>query len=253
MLYNRVIPCLLLSRSGLVKTVLFKDPRYVGDPINTVRIFNEKQVDEMIFLDIDATRRNQGLPIRMLSDIAGQCFMPLAYGGGIRSIGDIEEVMRIGVEKVVINTSSVERPLFIDEASQTFGSQSIIVSIDVKKNLFGRYRVYTHNGTKDTGLDPVEHAIDMQGRGAGELFINSIDHDGTMKGYDLDIIGRISNLVNIPVIACGGAGSTEDLSRGLNAGAAAVSAGSLFVFYGRLRAVLINYPSREEIESICRS
>lgn len=249
MLQTRVIPCLLLRNQGLVKTVKFKEPKYVGDPINSVKIFNDKEVDELIFLDITATVENKRPPFKLLSEIASECFMPLAYGGGIRSVEDIRDILGLGVEKVVINSHAVEDPSFIRRAADLFGSQSIVVSLDVKRSLFGRYELYTRGGTKSTGLDPVRFAVQMQDMGAGELFLNSIDRDGTQQGYDIDLVKRVTAVVGVPVIACGGAGRLEDFADAVHkGGASAVSAGSFFVFQGKHRAVLISFPSPEELQ-----
>ena len=244
----RVIPCLLLQNNGLVKTIKFKHEKYVGDPINAVKIFNEKEVDELVFLDISATVERREIRKDFISQIAEQCFMPFSYGGGVRRIENMKEIFRLGAEKVIINSYAVENPEFIKKAADTFGSQSVVVSIDVKKNIFGKYEVYIHRGTTKTGVHPVEFAIHMKNNGAGELLVNSIDRDGMMNGYDVELIQAISKSVSIPVIACGGAGKIEDFSTAVKrGGASAVAAGSMFVFYGALRAVLINFPMREEI------
>jgi cyclase len=250
MLKTRVIPCLLLKNEGLVKTVKFKNPKYVGDPINAVKIFNDKEVDELIFLDITATVEQRKPPIKLISEIATECFMPFCYGGGITTIEDIAELFKLGVEKVAINTQAVENPSLIKEAAERFGNQSIVVSIDVKKNMFGKYRVLTHGGRKATKCDPVDFAVRMQELGAGELFLNSIDRDGTRQGYDLELIRKVSESVNIPIIACGGADSLDDFADAIKqGGASAVSAGSMFVFQGQYRAVLITYPSLKALEN----
>ena len=248
MLKSRVIPCLLLKNEGLVKTIKFKNPKYVGDPLNAVKIFNDKEVDELVFLDITATIENRRPPVKLISQIATECFMPFCYGGGVRTVEDIAELFKLGVEKVAINSQAVENPDLIKRAADLFGSQSIVVSIDVKKNLFGKYRVFTHSGRKDSKLDPVEFAVRMQETGAGELFLNSIDRDGTRQGYDLTLTSKICEAVNIPVIACGGAGNIDHFAEAVKAGASAVSAGSMFVFQGEYRAVLITYPSIKELE-----
>jgi len=249
MLRTRVIPCLLLKNQGLVKTIRFKDPKYVGCPINAVKIFNDKEVDELIFLDITATVEKKQPNFQLISEIAGECFMPLGYGGGISSMEDIERVFGLGVEKVCINSAAIQNPPLISDAARVFGSQSIVVSIDTRKNLFGKHEVFTMSGTKNTKRDPMEYAREMEDRGAGELVINSIDQDGTMQGFDVQLITRVSGAVTIPVIAAGGAGSVEDLRQAvLVGGASAVAAGSMFVFYGKHRAVLITYPAREELE-----
>jgi len=250
MLKTRIIPCLLLKDLGLVKTVKFSDPKYVGDPINVIKIFNEKEVDELIFLDITATIENRRPSFGIISKIASECFMPFSYGGGIRSLDDIKKILEIGVEKVSINSYAVENPEFIKEASQHFGSQSIIVAVDVKKNLLGGYEVFTSSGKKATKIDPVEYVRRMERMGAGEILLTSIDRDGTQDGYDLELIERVSRAVNIPVICCGGAGKFEDFRAAIKAGASAVSAGSIFVFIGPHRAVLISYPYPEDMKKI---
>lgn len=249
MLKTRVIPCLLLKERGLVKTVGFDSPKYVGDPINAVRIFNEKEVDELVLLDIRATAERRRPSMKLLSEIASECFMPLCYGGGIRTLDDVKEVFGLGVEKVAVNTYAVENPRFIREAAERFGSQSIVAAIDVRRHSPNRYEVFTHGGRVATGLDPVKVVTQMEEMGCGEVFLNSIDRDGTMQGYDIELLRRVSNAVSLPVIACGGAGKLSDFAEAVElAGASAVAAGSLFVFHGRQRAVLITYPSRQEIE-----
>jgi len=251
MIRPRVIPALLLKGQGLVKTTKFKDPRYLGDPINIVRIFNDKEVDELIFLDITATNEQRRPPFEMLGKITSECFMPLGYGGGIRSMDDIKALLSLGVEKVILNTIAVETPGFVKEAAEFAGSQAIVVSMDVKRGLLGKQEVMTHSGRTGTGMDPVRHAQEMENRGAGELFINSIDRDGMMQGYDLDLIRRVSDSVQIPVVACGGAGNVQHLAEAIRqGGASAAAAGSMFVFHGPLRGVLISYPSQEELRKV---
>ena len=245
----RVIPCLLLKNKGLVKTIKFKDPKYLGDPINIVKIFNDKEVDELVFLDITTTIESKDPPYLLLEDIVSEAFMPFGYGGGIRNLNQIKTILGIGVEKVVINSHAVENPHFVGDAAQDVGSQSVVISIDVKKNLWGKYEIFTRGGRKSTGIDPVVFASDMEKMGAGELIINSIDRDGTMKGYDIDLIKRITGSVGIPVVACGGAGSVKDLADAVRlGGASAVGAGSMFVFQGPHRAVLISYPNNDELK-----
>lgn len=247
----RVIPVLLLKNSGLVKTRQFKDPKYIGDPVNAVKIFNEKEVDEIIFLDILATTDKKAIQLQLLEQIAGECFMPLSYGGGIKSLEEIKQVLQIGVEKVIINTSAIENLNFIKDAVNKFGSSTICISIDVKKNFWGKYEVYTNGGRVNTRLDPLQVAMDADKAGVGELMITSIDHEGTMAGYDLQLIKNISDNVNMPVVASGGAGNVNDLEKAVNeAGASAVAAGSIFVFQGKHRAVLITYPSADELTKI---
>lgn len=247
----RVIPVLLLKNMGLYKSVKFKDLKYVGDPINALKIFNEKEVDEIVFLDIEASVNNHEPNYQVLSDIASECFMPLCYGGGIKTIAQIEKILFTGVEKVSLNTSAFENKSLIEEAAKKFGSSTIVVSMDVKKSLIGGQRVYTKSGTYNTKQKPVEYAKEMEQAGAGELLVNSIDADGTMNGYDIDLIQKISNEVSIPVIACGGAGSIQHMHDVVHTGhASAVAAGSFFVFKGKHRAVLITYPNREKLMAI---
>jgi cyclase len=249
MVPTRVIPCLLLSGAGLVKTRKFAKPTYLGDPINAVKIFNDKEADELILLDIDATPQNKPIQFDLIEQIAGECFMPLCYGGGIRSIDDIGKIFKLGAEKVCLNTHALTNPDLVPQAAKRFGSQSIVVAIDVKRTLLGRYETRTHSGKKNAGLDPIELARIMQHRSAGELLVNSIDRDGTRQGYDLDLISRITHAVDLPVIACGGAATIADLRTVItHAGASAAAAGSLFVFQGKHHAVLISFPSPQELD-----
>jgi cyclase len=251
MIIPRVIPCLLLRGSGLVKTVHFKDPTYLGDPRNVIKIFNEKEVDELVLLDITATDDGRDPNYDLLLELTGECFMPLAYGGGIKNLRQIETILKLGVEKVSINASAVENADLITRAARAFGSQSIVVSIDVKRKLLGKYEAYIRGGKQKTGLDPVSLAKRMENAGAGEILLNSIDRDGTMQGYDLEILRKVTDAVQIPVIACGGAGSIDDLGSAVKqGGASAVAAGSIFVFHGRHRAVLISFPKRQDLERI---
>ena len=247
MIRPRVIPCLLLKNEGLVKTVKFKDPKYLGDPINIVRIFNDKEVDELIFLDILATVENRRPNFELLGKITSECFMPLGYGGGIRTLEDVKQLLSMGVEKIVLNTSAVENPTLIRAAADYAGSQAVVISMDIKKTLLGKYEMYTRGGKKGTGLDPVKFAVEMEKQGAGELFLNSIDRDGTMQGYDLELVRRVADSVTVPVVACGGAGNIQHLAEAIQAGASAAAAGSMFVFQGPLRGVLISYPAPEEL------
>jgi imidazole glycerol-phosphate synthase subunit HisF len=248
---KRIIPCLLLRNNGLVKTVKFKESTYVGDPINTIRIFNEKEVDELFFLDIDATRLKKEPPYTLIQNIASECFMPFAYGGGVDSLQQIERIIKSGAEKVIINTRAYLDKNFLTEAVRQFGSSTIAVSIDVKKEFLRGNSVYIKGGTQSTGLNPVEYAKRIENEGAGEILVNSIDRDGTMAGYDIELIKNISGNVRIPIIACGGAGKLSDFSMAVKeGGAAAVAAGSFFVFHGKRRAVLITYPSYSEISDL---
>ncbi|MBI1978603.1 MAG: imidazole glycerol phosphate synthase subunit HisF [Candidatus Aenigmarchaeota archaeon] len=250
MLGTRVFPCLLLRNSSLVKTIKFENPRYIGDPINTVIIYNEKEVDELVFLDITATTENRKPNFQTISEIASECFMPFAYGGGIKTLDDIKQTINLGAEKAVINTQAIKRPQFIKDAASFFGSQSVIVAIDIKKNHLGEYRVYSHSEKKLTGLDPVEFAVQMENLGAGEIFLNSVDRDGTMEGYDLELIKKVSEPLNIPIVACGGAGNIKDIGAAIKAGASAVAAGSIFIYQGKNRSVLINFPTKEELKEV---
>jgi len=246
----RVIPCLLLKDKGLVKTIKFKDPTYVGDPMNAVKIFNDAKADELVFLDITATNEGRIPDIEVIRNIGEEAFMPFAVGGGINNMEQVGELINAGAEKVIINTEAIENPRFISEIAEIFGRQSIIVSIDVKKKN-GAYRIYTHSGKKELTLDLLETVKQMEAAGAGEIMINSIDNDGMQEGYDTELIKTVSSHVQIPVIAIGGAGSYEDLTEAVMEGfASAVAAGSLFVFIGRKRAVLINYPDSEELQEM---
>jgi len=247
MIRPRVIPCLLLKNGGLVKTVKFKDPKYLGDPINIVRIFNDKEVDELVFLDITATIEGRRPNFDLLGKITSECFMPLGYGGGIREVDDVKKLLAMGIEKIVLNTSAVESPSLIRAAADYAGSQAVVVSIDVKKSLLGKYEVYTRSGKKATGHDPVSFAVEMEKQGAGELLLNSVDRDGTMQGYDLELVRRVADSVQVPVVASGGAGNVQHLAEAIRAGASAAAAGSMFVFQGPLRGVLISYPAQEEL------
>jgi len=251
MLIPRVIPCLLLKNNGLVKGSRFSDHKYVGDPINAVRIFSEKEADELIFLDITASKEKRIISLEFIEKVADECFMPFAVGGGIKNVEQIRQILYAGAEKVCINSGAVENPMLIKEASDLFGVQSIVVSIDVKKKLFSKPRVYINNGRQKTEYEPVGFARKMEKMGAGEILITSINCEGTMNGYDLDLIREISNSVNIPVIAAGGAGKIDDFKEAIDKGqASAVCAGSIFVFYGPKKAVLITFPERKILERL---
>jgi cyclase len=251
MLKTRVMPCLLLKESKLVKTVKFENPDYIGDPINAVMIYNEKEVDELIFLDITATVDNKKPPFKIISEIATECFMPFTYGGGINSIDDMTRIFGLGVEKIAINSHALEEPSFITKAAELFGSQSIVSSIDVKK-VSGSYAVFAHGGRKNSSVDPVEWARTVERFGAGEILLTSIDRDGTMVGYDTELIKKVSEVVSIPIVACGGAGKIEDFAKAVAAGASAVAAGSLVVYHGPAKGVLINFPSRKSLVEILK-
>jgi len=251
MLRTRIIPCLQLIDQSLVKTVQFKKHGYIGDPINTVRIFNELEVDELCFLDIRATVQKRTPNIKILSEIANECFMPLSYGGGVKNIETAKEILSIGFEKIVINTAAIEDPKLITNLAKHSGNQSIIISIDIKKTLLGNYVIYSHDGTKKTKLDPLSWAKQAEELGAGELLITSMDRDGTWKGFDINIIKQISESVNIPVIANGGAGSIEDIEKIVNKGkASAVALGSMVVYQQKGMGVLVNFPDKTKLEEV---
>jgi len=250
MLKKRVIPCLLLRGAGLVKTVRFKDPKYVGDPINAIRIFNDKEVDELVLLDITATREGRGPSFSVIEEVASECFMPLAYGGGIRTVEEARRILKLGVEKIVLNTIAWRDVAVLTAASEEFGAQAIVASIDVRRGMLGKYEVVVESAAKRTGVDPVTYARRLEAAGAGEILLTSVDRDGTMQGYDVDLIARVSAAVQVPVIASGGAGSLHDFRIATHeGGAAAVAAGAMFVFHGPHRAVLITYPGRTELEA----
>ena len=246
----RVIPSLLLHKGGLVKSIKFKDYKYIGDPINAVKIFNEKEVDEITLIDIDATRENRAPDITTIAEIAAEAFMPMAYGGGITTIQQIKDILFNGIEKVIINKAAHTTPQLISQAANLFGSQSVVISVDVKKVFFKGYCVFTDNGKKNTGLHPANFAKQMQIAGAGEILLNSIDRDGTFEGYDTAIIQQVSSAVTVPVIALGGAGNMQDFTKAHNAGASALAAGSMFVLQRPHRAVLISYPNQIELKKI---
>jgi cyclase len=251
MLRTRVIPVLLLKERGLVKGQQFKNHKYVGDPLNVVKIFNEKEVDELVFLDISATDENRGPDFHLLADIASEAFMPFAYGGGVKTVKQVERLFSIGVEKVIINTAAFLDFKFVKESVMVVGSQSIVVSLDVKKSLLGSYEVYVNNGKIKTKLDPATYAKQMQDLGVGELIVNSIDREGTGKGYDIKLLEMVSNAVGIPVIGLGGAGCMQDLADAKNqTNVSGLAAGDLFIFHGKHKAVLITYPKYSELEKL---
>ena len=253
MLRSRIIPCLLVRNGGLVKTVRFGSPKYVGDPINAVRIFNEKEVDELIVADIDATVQNREPDYTLIAKLAAECRMPLCYGGGVRTVGQVEKIISLGVEKVAVSAAAVRTPELVSEAARRVGNQSVVVVMDVKKSgLLRRYELFTHNGTKGTGQDPVSFARHAEELGAGEIVVNVIDRDGEMKGYDLELVSRIREATTLPMTVLGGAGSLSDIGALIRQfGTIGAAAGSLFVFKGKYRAVLINYPEHAERDLLC--
>jgi len=244
----RVMPTLLLREWGLEKTIQFDEGKYVGCPINAARVFNGKNVDGLILLDIVATELGRPPQLDIIREIASESFMPLIFGGGLRDVDTMREALRAGADQVAINTGAVEVPGLVQAASDCFGRQCVVVSIDVRETAPGRYEVYTRRGRQATGRDPVSLAQEMEAAGAGEILLNSIDRDGNMNGYDLALIRSVADAVSIPVIALGGAGSTADLAAAVYEGhASAVSAGAFFLFYGKRRTVLITYPKDEEL------
>lgn len=253
MLRPRIIPCLLVKNGGLVKTVNFAHPKYVGDPINAVKIFNEKEVDELIVLDIDATLQNRQPDYVMIRNLAAECRMPLCYGGGVKSVEQVERIISLGVEKVAMSSAAVSNPGIVAQAAKIVGSQSIVVVMDVKKTTGrgNKYEVCTHNASKPTGMSPVDFAKQLESLGAGEVVINSIDCDGVMKGYDFGLVNEIREAINLPITVLGGAGSLKDIAALIHAfGIIGAAAGSLFVFKGVYRAVLISYPSRTDKDAL---
>lgn len=251
MLLTRVIPVLLLDHDSLVKTKCFKDPRYLGDPLNAVTILNEKEVDELVLLDISATRDGREPDYNLLAGIVSQAFMPFAFGGGISRFDQIERLFHIGVEKVVVNSHNFESLSLVAKASEVYGSQSIVGALDVKKSIFGKYNVYSHSGKRREKKDPVEWAKELEAAGIGELLVTCIDRESSYMGYDLALMQAIVEAVNIPVVANGGAGCVNHFAEvKKKSGVAAVAAGSLFVYHGRHKAVLITYPSVTTLQSI---
>lgn len=244
----RVIPVLLLKNKGLVKSERFKTFRYIGDPINAVKIFNDLRADELVFLDILASKEKRTISTEFVKNVGDEANMPFAVGGGIRSLGHISEIIAAGAEKIVINTYAVENPQFILEAANEFGSSTIVVSMDIKKKRFGKQQLFIYSGSKASGYDPIDFAKLAEEKGAGELLLNSIEGDGQMLGYDLELIQKVSDAVGIPVVACGGAGKLKHLKDAVETGhASAVAAGSMFVYHGERRAVLVNYPQQKEL------
>ena len=255
MLRPRITPCLLIRNGGLVKTVQFADEKYVGDPINAVKIFNEKEADELVVLDIDASVTGAAPNLRLISQFAVECRMPLCYGGGIKTVEHARTIISLGVEKIAIASAAVENPALISDIAEAVGSQSVVVVLDVKRSASGAdYEVRTHNGRKPTGRRVTDMVADAEARGAGEIVVNSIDEDGRMKGYDLELAKRVRAATRLPMTVLGGAGSLADIGQLIGAcGVIGAAAGSLFVFKGAYRAVLINYPSQVQRDDLIRS
>lgn len=254
MLRPRIIPCLLVKNGGLVKTQRFASPKYVGDPINAVKIFNEKEVDELIVVDIDATVLNRDLDYTLIKNLAAECRMPLCYGGGIKSVEQVEKIISLGVEKVAMSSAVVSDPEIVAKAAEVVGGQSVVVVMDVRKRGFrSKYELWTHNASKRTDLCPIEFARKVEKLGAGEVVVNAVDQDGVMRGYDLELIRAVRESISLPITAIGGAGSLQDIGILINSfGIIGAAAGSLFVFKGVYRAVLISYPSRAERDTLIK-
>ncbi|MHA8087420.1 AglZ/HisF2 family acetamidino modification protein [Aquirufa sp. Wall-65K1] len=250
MFLPRVIPCLLIESGRLVKTRKFSEPGYIGDPINAVKIFNELEVDELILLDIAASKKNVEPNYEHISEIVSEAFMPVAVGGGIKTFEQASKLINIGVEKVIVNTGSFESYSVINEIANHFGSQSAVLSVDIKKTLFGGYKVYDHRSKKTVSIDFLEHIQHAISAGAGEIFINFVDNDGMGNGYNYEVIRSVSSAVQVPLIACGGAGQLEDFYKAVQSGATATAAGSMFVYSGKHRAVMINYPGYEVLKRL---
>lgn len=252
MLRSRVIPCLLVKNRGLVKTIQFDQPKYVGDPINAVKIFNEKEADELVVLDINATADGREPDYQMIKNLTAECRMPFCYGGGVTTVEQFKKIISLGVEKVAISAAAVKDPMLISRASAVVGNQSVVVVLDVKRRrLSSKYDIYTHNGYQKTKLGLIEFLEEVESLGAGEVVINSIDRDGGMKGYDLRLIEQVCSVVSVPVTVLGGAGSLDDIGALVEQfGVIGAAASSLFVFKGKYRAVLINYPDQQLKEKL---
>ena len=254
MLFNRIVPCLLLKNQGLVKTIKFKNERYIGDPINTVKLFNEKDVDEIMLLDIGVTLKNQEPDFALIEEIANECFIPLCYGGGVRSISQMYKIYALGIEKISLSSKAIDDINFIKEAINIFGSQSIVVTLDYKKTFFGKKMIYVCNGKIKTKYSVEEYVNILNEVGVGEIVLNSIDNDGTMLGYDKETIKIMSKMTKIPIIALGGAGNLNDMIEIIKeADITAAAAGSLFVYHGKLKGILINYPKFDDIQLMMNS
>lgn len=251
MLATRLMPCLLISNGALVKSIRFKEGAYVGDPVNAVRIFNQKEVDELILLDIHATTQSRGIDFETLEKVVSECFMPICYGGGVRTIDEMRRLYALGIEKISLGAAAFEVPDLVRQASSEFGAQAVVVTLDVKKGLLGRSTVRTRNGSHDTRMSPPEAARTFEEQGAGELLLYSIDRDGTWSGFDLKLVGAVSQAASVPVVATGGAGSVEDIKAAVKqAGASAVAIGSMAVLQGKDLGVLIKFPLRKDQDAI---
>lgn len=250
-LQKRIIPSLLLHKGGLYKTEKFKKPTYIGDPINAIKIFNEKEVDELMFLDIDASVENKDPNYKMIEDIASECFMPLCYGGGVKNLEQMKIIYSLGVEKISISSQAVINPQLIKEAANIFGNQSVVVTLDIKKDVWGNRKVFINNGKKNTKLNPIDFVKEVELLGAGEIVINSCDHDGVMKGFDIELLEQIKLNTKIPIIALGGAGNLNHIKHVFKTtNIDAVACGSMFVYQGPLKGVLISYPTHHKIQEL---
>jgi cyclase len=244
----RVIPCLLLKSEALVKTQKFQNPSYIGDPINAVRIFNELEVDELIILDIDASKKNESPNFVFLENVVSEAFMPVAIGGGISSLEHASRLINLGIEKVVINTASLESFKLIEEISSKFGSQSVVLSVDLKKNFLGALKIFKHTNGKTLNVEIDNYISGAINSGAGEIFLNFVDNEGLGVGYNFNFIEKISKNIDVPLIVSGGAGNLDDFKKAVKCGASACAAGSMFVYKGRHRAVMINYPEYKNLK-----
>lgn len=245
----RIIPCLTIQENDLVKTIQFKNPRYIGDPVNSVKIFNDKGVDELCILDITASKQNKEPNFQLLQEIANEAFMPLSYGGGLKTLEQVKRIIKMGYEKVVFNTSFIHNPQLIKDTVAFLGSSGVVISIDVKKNMLGKYVVYTNDGSQEVKKNLMDIIKQVEELDAGEIIINSISNDGMMEGYDLNLIKQVAEAVNVPVIAIGGAKDVSDLKKAIDSGAHAVAASSMFIYYGKQKAVLITVPELSQFET----
>lgn len=251
MLRSRVIPSLLLLNDALVKTTKFNNPNYIGDPINTVRIFNELEVDELVFLDIAATNDHRSPNLQLLTEIANECFMPLGYGGGLNNFQTVKDIFSIGFEKIILNSICYEQPSFVTRISEHYGNQAVVASVDVKKNIWGKYEVFSHSGKKKIKKNLLEWVIELEKLGAGEILLTSIDKEGTWSGFDLNLIKQVTEVINIPVIAHGGAGIIQHIGEAIHlSNASAVALGSMVVYQQKGMGVLVNFPEERELNRI---
>lgn len=246
----RIIPVLLLDEGGLIKTVKFKRDKYLGDPINALRLYNDMEVDELVLLDIKASKERRAPDLEALRELASEAFMPMCYGGGVKTVDEIGTILRAGFEKVSLNAAILEDRSLLERAAAKFGSQSVVASVDIKRNLFGKYRVYNHATGKNTKFSPEEYLQEVVDSGAGEVLLNSVDQDGKMTGYDLGLLERVANRISVPLVVCGGAGHIDDFPKALKSGADACAAGSLFVYQSKSKGVLINYPGDSVLEEL---